>query len=945
MRNTTPKLNPIIQPAPVELHQQLLFTEPKETPQNYIEACKGVLQAFDLDITDTSEHIPLPVPKISEPLPDWLITQTNQVYKPYFDLINTAHKVKFPNEKSVAHISVSQNEYTPDTETTKSIYFIPPVSCHTGWSKFDVKTETWLKISTPDTDTLYFDFEARIQPNGQYLPFVCSAVSADGVWYSWIAEDFHNLPKTVSFGDKFRMGIGQNVVSYDRRYIQECYEFNHPVRMIDTFCLYFAVMGLSGDQLTTYLKFKNSDGFKPAWCNVTSQGGLQSLVEHLLDEKITKDTRDEIQECSLDYLRENLDYFWQYCCKDTRYTIDVFKLLYTDYKEMCPHPVSLAGMLERSTLRIGVVSDYYERLANVDQSIKGVRVKVNDYLTDLLKKHGQEYPQVKTCFQSWQELEAIDRLLNSVKTVDILISQCGCPFKLDKAGKKKTITLPVAERRNLARKLIAEKVLELPELKTYEQWVSSIHKKAKPEHKDIQPDSYISLAGKVAPIILQMHWQGKPMFHNGATWGINNDDGDFVSLPHPKNEVNVGTPLSKDFKAKVITGEFTSPICNLLVIFEAISTVGVWVSFRERFYKQVYIHDDIWLTDLVPVGTITERATGLCVVMPNTKEGRAGTECKQWFGVTSPTRIKVSADYASQESIIFAAHADTVFGYLGSCAASVQILAGNSDLGTDSHTTTAKLLAQYTEETPKELRQLAKSMNFANQFLCGKNKLSSMMYLAFKGKKTTQECDEIAVKFIDSSRGYQNYGKYENGLGSNGFNRLKELTRQDVQRSQILKRAIPKPLQERYCGRDFMTTRFNFNIQETGQELVNICLVTVRILSQVFGIPYNIAMLVHDEIHLECENNVRGDIAWMMQIGHLFSKVLLYHEFKINTFPQNGIWFESVEFDHSFRKSPTDPGVTPSNPKANTAGFVCKAKDCTPSAEIMNRLNQSDFII
>jgi DNA polymerase gamma 1 len=928
--NPNQDLNPIIHSAPPEIHKKLLGVDPKPSTQKVIRACRNHLETIGLEIVDTSSFIDLPIPNLSAPLPEWLVSECKDLFSDYFELIDKATFTRNPKDQNTLTESVESGEDLQ--EKSKTVYFIPGASPFNGWSKYDNKKSDWVSLEIPDTELLFFDFEARLQLDGKkYLPIMCAGMSLDGTWYSWIADDFANLPTVIDFGETFTLGIGHNAVQYDRRHIKQCYEYNHKVRILDTLSLYFNVMGLAGDQYKSYQKAK-AIGYRPEWFKHTSEGNLKALTEYFVGDTLDKEIRDELQTKSLEYLREHIDYFWKYCAKDTRYTVEVFKGLMADFKRMSPHPISLAGMLERSTLRIGIVEDYSERLKTVDASIKNVSVTINKVLESLLEKHGLEYEPLQARFQIWQELDQIDRYLASKKNHEGLIDKLDLPFKVTKAGKK--ISLPVGERRDIVRDLVSKGEIKLPTPNGFEKWKAAIHKKADKEKLDIQPDSFISLAGKTAPYVLQLHWLKRPLHYNGFTWGIFQEDNNpdsWLSLPHPKNEENVGTPLSKDFKAKVTVGEFTSPVCDLNLVYEAISTVSVWISFRERF-QNLYLYNDTWLTDILPVGTITERATGLCVVLPNTTKGRAGTECKHWFKISNPDHIKVSADYASQESIIFAAHADTVNGELGSCAASVQVLAGNSDLGTDAHTTTAKLLAQYCDSTPKELRQLAKSMNFANQFMCGVKKLASMIFLALKGVKNMDECMEIATSFINSSRGNQDYGKYSGGLGSNGFNRLKELTRQPIQKSQILKREIPKPLQERYCGRDFMTTRFNYNIQQTGQELVNICLVTVGILAKKFNIPYNLAFLVHDEIHIECHKDNQYDMAWMMQIGHLFSKVMLYYSFNINTFPQNGMWFESVELDHTLRKSPKDEGITPSKSEATSPGFALGAERCKPTS-------------
>jgi hypothetical protein len=97
-----------------------------------------------------------------------------------------------------------------------------------------------------------------------------------------------------------------------------------------------------------------------------------------------------------------------------------------------------------------------------------------------------------------------------------------------------------------------------------------------------------------------------------------------------------------------------------------------------------------------------------------------------------------------------------------------------------------------------------------------------------------------------------------------------------------------------------------------------------KLLEEKFGIKiyYRIINIIHDELLIEVEDNPESIklMAWIFQIGHLFSKAILYKSLKIKSVPLTGLFLESVEVDNIWRKSFDDPGLTPSNKIANEPG-------------------------
>jgi hypothetical protein len=300
---------------------------------------------------------------------------------------------------------------------------------------------------------------------------------------------------------------------------------------------------------------------------------------------------------------------------------------------------------------------------------------------------------------------------------------------------------------------------------------------------------------------------------------------------------------------------------------------------------------------------------------------------KSWFMVSQKDHIGVHYDCEAQESGIAAYIGNQNARYPGMDVFSCIVFAGDSSKGTDIHTFVKKFMsADSGLDVP---RVLAKNMNFANQFLCGIDKLTMMAYITSEGIIPMETCRELAISFQTLTRGEQNFGVYSGGIQTEFFNKVKELSKRYDQRCLLTGRKISAPLLAQNCD-DELTTRVNYNIQGTGQGIMDILLTSTRIFATMFEIPYHTAHFIHDELFMECHFVDRKNFAYISQLSHLIAKSLLCHKIGLETMPQNDMWFKTIEFDTHLRKDPNDLTITPSNRKIVPPGWSVKAKDCTP---------------
>lgn len=936
---------PVIKLIPQAIHKKLFGRNYLEISPDQIRSVKHELEQNGLaELKDTSELIPLPIPSISATLPEWIDQIIDETYKVYFS----------PMER-LRHLDLAAIE-------------LPHISPHYGWSKF-INGE-WHTCNQIENDGIIFDFETYLDDEFIMRPFMMAAIDTEGIIYSWLADVEKGMPEVVSFGDTVKLFVGHNSVSFDRRYVKEFYDFAHDKRMLDTFSLYSVLYGMSSDQIAQYrwARYQKPTPFK--WVDTTTNGNLKDLSEFILGIEMDKSVREDLlkpkkvrgkyEVTPKSVIKNSTSEIWDYCLTDTFNTFKIFRYFIERILSYSTK-IFLAGQLERSTLRINVNPKIKEKIANVVQYNNGQLKTINQIiLKELDKKLLENDPYVISMLEGYVLKDWYERIYKSKKYQTYLLENTKKESDIyDVKLPESLVSLGWEYDDDIESKRASQKNTTLYKLrqvhqyladgnetkiipKTIKEWVVKLLKK--PNEKI--DENHISVAGKIAPVIIGLKWHGERLYIKGNTWGITYGDNQFLPLPHTKGKKNVGTPLSKDYMTLVTIGRFTADI-NLKQFFEIVSETGLWEKFNKRF-NSIYIYRNTWLPEIVPSGTVTGRATGaLAVVMANPdkpdketgKSKRAGSEMKSWFEVEKG-HVKKSADFSGQESEIFAALIDAITKWCGLNLFSCLVHAGNSDLKTDIHSFVARYLSgECGGDFP---RDLAKNCNFANQFLCGFKRLGTMIFIALQGKMSEAECDAIAIKFQEFTRGEMYYGQYVGGIASDGFNRIKELAKEADQRCLLTGRIISDPLNARNNKSD-LTTRVNFSIQGTGQGLVDICTIVTRYLAAKFEVPYNYCFLIHDEIHHDVEEQFGSTMGYFMQIGHLFSKALMYHKFGVRCMPLNKMFFETVEEDKYLRKSPMMSYLTPTNLEPIPLGKITKASECLPLPHILERIQKGSI--
>ncbi|XP_055011885.1 LOW QUALITY PROTEIN: DNA polymerase subunit gamma-1 [Boleophthalmus pectinirostris] len=278
-----------------------------------------------------------------------------------------------------------------------------------GWTCYKTNGES-IKVDFPDESALVFDVEV-CTTEGQ-CPTLAVAVSPTN-WYSWcskrLIEERYSWSNQLTLADlipletsinsarppggqwKERLVVGHNV-SFDRSFIKEQYLLKgSKVRFMDTMSLHMAISGLTGFQRTLWManKLGKRRGLQEVkqhikktgqkrngpmigswdWVNISSINNLADVhALYVGGPPLQKEARDIFVKGSMSDVRSNFQELMQYCALDVQATRQVFTEQLPLFMERCPHPVTLAGMLEMGVSYLPVNQNWGRYLEDSDDT-------------------------------------------------------------------------------------------------------------------------------------------------------------------------------------------------------------------------------------------------------------------------------------------------------------------------------------------------------------------------------------------------------------------------------------------------------------------------------------------------------------------------------------------------------------------------------------------------
>lgn len=820
-----------------------------------------------------------------------------------------------------------------------------------GWTKYhsDGSSEP---VDAPNEAMLTFDTEVMYKEH----PFAVMACAVSPTaWYAWISpwllgesqEHIHLVP----LGDpsQARIVVGHNI-GYDRARVLEEYDMQQSRNFfLDTMSLHVAVNGMCSQQRPTWMRHKKNKDLRDKiasehnsvelaalvennlmreeeeelWVGRSSVNSLRDVAKFHCDVTIDKAQRDFFGELDRATLLTKLDELLDYCAADVAITHRVYRKVFPNFLETCPHPVSFGALRHLSSVILPVNQSWQEYITNAEETyhkrLDDVQRKLVELCNEALKV--KEQPEI---YQNDPWLRQLDWSGQEVKMVK---------------GKKKGDPPRPAAR---------QKKPGMP------KW-----------YKDLfatnTADINLTVRTRIAPILLKLSWDGHPLIWSdkyGWTFRVPRDQvgkyenqpvvlcdmteeknaqlrddrrHTYFKIPHKDGpQARCTNPLGKGYMSYFERGVLSSQFELAKEALDMNASCSYWISARDRIMSQMVVYEDqvqksktskvqsenrvgFILPQVIPMGTITRRAVeNTWLTASNAKANRVGSELKAMIKAP-PGHVFVGADVDSQELWIASLVGDAPFQLHGGNAIGFMTLEGSKAEGTDLHSRSAQILGIS--------RNDAKVFNYGRIYGAGV-KFAATLLRQFNPSLTEKQTQETAANLYKETKGVRTSRRllsetpfWRGGTESFVFNKLEEFADQERPRTPALGAGITEALMRRFINKgSFMTSRINWAIQSSGVDYLHLLIVGMDYLTRRFNIQARLAITVHDEIRYLVKDEDKYRAALALQVANVWTRAIFSQQVGIDDLPQSCAYFSAVDIDHVLRKEVDMDCVTPSHP-------------------------------
>ncbi|RDW63033.1 DNA-directed DNA polymerase gamma MIP1 [Aspergillus mulundensis] len=818
-----------------------------------------------------------------------------------------------------------------------------------GWTKYN-RDGTSEAVDAPNEAMLTFDTEVMYKEN----PFAVMACAVSPTaWYAWISPwllgETENEIQLVPLGDPTqpRIVVGHNI-GYDRARVFEEYDLKQTANFfLDTMSLHVAVNGMCSQQRPTWMRHKKNRDLRDKiasdsnsvelaalienkmireeeeelWVGRSSVNSLRDVAKFHCDVTIDKSQRDYFGELDKSQILGKLDELLDYCAADVAITHRVYKRVFPNFLETCPHPVSFGALRHLSSVILPVNQTWKEYLESAESTY-------HQRLGDVQRR------LVALCDEALSVKDDPEKYTNDpwLRQLD----WSGQEVKMVKGKKKGDPPRPAARQKKPG----------MP------QW-----------YKDLfasnNADINLSVRTRIAPILLKLSWDTHPLIwsdKHGWTFKVprekahqyenqpvvkcdmseeknaelqNDRNHIYFKLPHKDGPTaRCVSPLAKGYLQYFERGTLSSQYALAKEALEMNASCSYWISARDRIMGQLVVYEDsvraatpkkdgqstgYILPQIIPMGTITRRAVeNTWLTASNAKGNRVGSELKAMVKAP-PGYAFVGADVDSQELWIASLIGDAQFQLHGGNAIGFMTLEGSKAAGTDMHSRTAKILGIS--------RNDAKVFNYGRIYGAGV-KFAATLLRQFNPTMSERETQEVATRLYKETKGAKTTRRllsetpfWRGGTESFVFNKLEEFAEQERPRTPVLGAGITEALMRRFINKgSFMTSRINWAIQSSGVDYLHMLIIAMDYLIRRYNIQARLAITVHDEIRYLVKEEDKYRAALALQVSNVWTRAMFSQQVGINDLPQSCAYFSQVDIDHVLRKEVDMDCVTPSHP-------------------------------
>lgn len=916
-----------VQQLSSHVYSQIFPDNVPPPPQELIELSKDHLRRHELLGKNTDNSAP-----ISFDLPDLQGSTLDE------------HFYKLGAEAAEPYLSKAK-QFTRSNAPPKPRKWVR----RSGWTKYypDGRIEA---VDAPQEDMLCFDTEVMWKESS-FAVMAC-AVSPTN-WYAWLSPwllgESENDRHLIPLGDPTqpRIIVGHNI-GYDRARIAEEYDIQQSKNsFLDTMSLHVAVNGMCSRQRPTWMKHRKNRELRDKiagetdnaelatllgnkalteeeeelWVGRSSVNSLRDVAKFHLNVSLDKAQRDQFGELDRSGVVSKLDELLDYCAADVDVTHRVYKIVFNNFLETCPHPVSFAALRHLSSVILPVDKSWESYIANAEATYRKLSDGVQERLIGLTEKA----LEIKGEEEKWSNDPWLRQL-----------DWSGQEIKMVKGKKKNDPPRPAAR----------QKMPGMP------QWYKDLF---------VKKDGPISLSvrTRIAPLLLRLAWDGHPLVWSdkyGWTFRVPlaqahkykqksmqectafeekdvtlRDDrkGVYFKIPHKDGPTaRCANPMAKSYMPYFEKGILSSEFAYAKEALEMNASCSYWISARDRIMSQMVVYESdgakgpglqssptetgYILPQVIPMGTVTRRAVeNTWLTASNAKKNRVGSELKSMVKAP-PGYCFVGADVDSEELWIASLIGDAQFKLHGGNAVGFMTLEGTKAAGTDLHSRTASILGI--------TRNDAKVFNYGRIYGAGL-KFASTLLRQFNPSLSETETTQVASNLYKATKGAKTNRKtlhkkpfWRGGTESFVFNKLEEFADQERPRTPVLGAGITEALMSRFVNQSgFMTSRINWAIQSSGVDYLHLIIIAMDYLIRRFNIDARLAITVHDEIRYLVRNEDKYRAAMALQISNVWTRAMFAQQVGINDLPQSCAYFSAVDIDHVLRKEVDVDCITPSH--------------------------------
>ncbi|CAG8476501.1 12075_t:CDS:2 [Ambispora leptoticha] len=736
-----------------------------------------------------------------------------------------------------------------------------------GWTRYG-KDNSPEPVAFPNEEVLCFDVETLVPD----CPFsVLATAASPTAWYSWVSprlikhkenreKGIENYEPTVKghlipIGtlNRERIIVGHNI-GYDRARIKEEYHFKPSgTSFLDTMALHIAVNGVSGVPNWARAKWEaNSTEMKNIYgvYDVTFVSGLNRVYEYHFKKQLDKSTRNIFVDGTMEEIvePETFQKLMTYCAKDVEATHQVYQKVFPRFLKICPHPVSFAGMLHMGNMFLTTTrQDWNEYIESSDTIYAERSCKLDHVLQNLAREAVQLSPE-------------IIRNDHWLKQLDWSIATNG----------KKLAGYPTWYR---------------------ELWDS------KTEQLKISPSS------KIGIMLMKLTWKGFPIYYSkrfGYVYRVPIQDNSFTPT-------SITTPLCifsvNDEDYDLFAGDIGG-------CYYQISKTLLLKNFYEKIEKGTIKSEYEYVTTellnqvfLLSIGTLMRRAIDRDWFTTETlNENYVGANYREKIKAPKGHKI-VCGKLESLELWIASLIGDSQFGFHGATAMSWHVLQGDSLLGTDMHSRTARELnvSRNQARLIDYGRIFGGNRTFGGNFMFVNEMLERLQ--SSENSSNGNDLDTInkAIRFYKKTEGsifFKNKTKYfwyggsesytVNAFDDIDYNSYTNDIRSKNSRTPILKSGKPWGLQ-------LIDKPVNWVVQSAAVDFQHLLLVSMQYLIDKYQINARLMLMDYDTVQFLCDEEECYRVALAMQTSHLWTRSLFSYMMGIEDLPLSLAFFPSIE--------------------------------------------------